>query len=294
MENNNKIKSLLIELGISTESSIVPYFPKVRDRNDVAVLKCEKSDVILLSSSDHMNMEHYNKRENLNHWGEKDRKVALLSALEDHQRRLEQFKYVIANKKWIDVGTGGGSMLDLLSPIASETFGVEPQDLARKSLTSLGYKVYPSMADVGEKDFEVVSLFHVLEHFQDPVNELKLIRSKMAPGGKIIIEIPHARDFLISFFENEAFKSFSFWSEHLILHTRESLNAFLRAAGFSNITIKGFQRYPLANHLHWLTKEKPSGHIIWQHLRTSGLDNSYADMLAGIDKTDTLIAIAEN
>ena len=294
MNLENKIKSLLIELGVSTEDSIVPYFPKVRDRDDVAVLKCEKSDVILLSRSDHMDIKHYNDKASLNYWGDQDRKTALLNGLEDAERRAKQCKGIITNKKWVDIGTGAGAILDLLSPIASETIAVEPQENARKYLLDLNYKVYPSIEDIKENDLDVVTLFHVVEHLTNPIDTLKSIRGKMAKGGKIVIEVPHARDFMISFLENNEFKSFTFWSEHLLLHTRESLNIFLKTAGFSKVVIKGFQRYPLANHLYWLTHGKPSGHVIWQHLRTAELESAYADMLSGIDRTDTLIAIAEN
>ncbi len=295
MNGENEIKKLLIELGISSEESIVPYFPKVRDQDPPpSVLRCKKSGVILLSSSDHINSTYYNQKEYLTHDGSRDRKTALLSEVEDTQRRYEQFKYVIANKRWMDVGTGVGGILDILSPLTLETVAVEPQEVARKSLLSLGYKTYSSIEDVRENNFDAVTLFHVLEHFTNPIDTLKSIRGKMVKGGKIIIEVPHAKDFLISFLENEAFKSFTFWSEHLMLHTRESLNIFLETAGFSNIVIKGFQRYSLANHLYWLSHGQKNGHVVWQCLRTAELDQAYSNMLCGIDKTDVLIAIAEN
>lgn len=294
IEKENKIKALLVKLGISTEDSIVPYFPKVRDRDDVSVLKCSKSDVILLSRSDHINVDYYNKKKDFEYWGSKDRETALRAQAEDTQRRFEQFKHIITNKRWLDIGTGTGGILDLLSPIALTTTAVEPQDSVRKTLLDLGYKVYSSVKDIKEENFEVVTLFHTLEHLEDPISMLNLIRSKMAKGGIIVIEVPHARDFLISFLENNAFKKFTFWSEHSILHTRESLAAFLKATGFSNIIIKGIQRYPLANHLYWLARGSPGGHIIWHYLRTKELEKAYCDMLINIDKTDTIIAIAEN
>jgi len=55
----------------------------------------------------------------------------------------------------------------------------------------------------------------------------------------------------------EKFKKFTFWSEHLVLHNRFSLAAFLDSANFKNTVISGFQRYNLANHLHWLKEKKP-------------------------------------
>jgi hypothetical protein len=112
-------------------------------------------------------------------------------------------------------------------------------------------------------------------------------------GGKIIVEVPHANDFLFSFLDLEEFKKFTFWSEHLVLHNRTSLSAFLSRANFKNIVITGFQRYNLANHLHWLKEKKPSGHIKWSMLATDQLDSAYSSMLEKIDMTDTLIAIAK-
>lgn len=290
----NKIRHLLCDLGISDDRSIVPFYHKTRDRNDVSVLKCQKSGVIFLSRSDHMEISHYEVKQNFEYWGARDRKTAIASGREDAQRRFEQFSHIVANKKWVDIGTGAGGILDLLSPLSSETIGVEPQESARNSLIQLGYNVFPSIEDVPCNDIEVATLFHVFEHLTDPVGALEIIRNKMSRGAKIIIEVPHAKDFLISFLDMEAFKSFTFWSEHLVLHTRDSLRIFLEKAGFSGICIKSYQRYPLANHLHWLAKAKPGGHLAWNHLRTPVLDMAYSDMLAQIDSTDTLIAVATN
>lgn len=290
----NKIKDLLCDLGVIDEESIIHYHDKVRDRDDISVLKCNKSGVIFLSQSDHIDFSHYDDKQGFNYWGSQDRNAASLAGYEDSHRRFEQFKAIIANKKWIDIGTGAGGILDLLSPITAGTIAVEPQESARCSLIDLGYKVFPSIRDVTSDDIEVATFFHVFEHLPDPIDTLVTLRKKMSQGGKVVIEVPHAKDFLISFLELEEFKSFTFWSEHLILHTRDSLRIFLEKAGFSNISVKGYQRYPLANHLHWLSKGRPGGHAAWNHLRTPILDLAYSDMLSQMDHNDTLIAVATN
>lgn len=291
MKRESSPQELLISLGLCTEKSITPFFPRVRDRDDVAVLKCHTSGIIFLSRSDHMNLAHYNEKV-FNGRGAQDRESALRAAQIDTDRRAEQCRKLVTNKKWIDIGTGAGGILDALSSIAAEAVAVEPQNTSRQSLTEAGYIAYPSIAEVSKEKFEVVTLFHVLEHFTNPIETLTTIRHLLVPRGKIVVEVPHARDLLIEL-QNKAFQSHTFWSEHLILHTRESLRVFLEAAGFSNVVVTGFQRYPLANHLYWLAAGKPGGHVVWSHLRTKELDQAYADMLAGIDKTDTLIAIAE-
>ncbi len=291
MGTTPSIKQLLISLGLSTEESIVPYYPRVRDRDDVSVLKCTRSGVIFLSRSDHMDIAHYNAKV-FNGRGAQDRQDALRATQADTDRRAEQFLHLIARKRWIDIGTGAGGILDALRSLASEVAAVEPQDRSREALTKGGYTAYASIDEVPQNKFEVATLFHVLEHFIDPIGTLRAAKERLLPGGKIIVEVPHADDFLISI-QNQAFQSHTFWSEHLMLHTRESLRVFLETAGFANVVVNGFQRYPVANHLYWLSEGKPGGHDVWSHLRTAELDHAYSAMLDGIDKTDTLIAIAE-
>lgn len=293
MAQENKIKTLLVALGICDESSIVEFYPRVRDRDDIAVLRCNKSGVIFLSRSDHMSLDHYHDKDSFEYWLEGDRAKAVLSVHEDTSRRVAQIRSLVTNKNWLDVGTGAGAILDALGKSAATVTGVEPQDKARNTLKKLGHRVYPRINDVEESNVDIVTLFHVFEHFTDPLEELKTLKSKMAPGGRIFIEVPHAEDFLISFLEHESFKRFTFWSEHLILHTRRSLTRMLEEAGFTDICVKGFQRYPLANHLHWLAKDKPGGHMAWEVLRTPELDLAYGQMLAQMDRTDTLIATAQ-
>jgi ubiquinone/menaquinone biosynthesis C-methylase UbiE len=288
----NKIKNLLIKLGICEESSIKQYYSQVRDRDDISVLKCSKSGVIFLSQSSHVDISHYEESSGFDYWGANDRKHAVNSFHEDKLRRKEMMQHIVANRKWMDIGTGAGGIMDELSPIASKVVAIEPQKTARESLKKIGYEVYPNIKEVQDSDFDIVTLFHVFEHFTDPLDELKSIHQKMVVGGKIIIEIPHANDLLLSFLEHESFKKFSFWSEHLILHTRVSLARFLEEAGFKEIVISGCQRYPLANHLHWLSKNQPGGHENWSYLRTNELDSAYSQMLSQLDKTDTLIATA--
>ena len=92
---------------------------------------------------------------------------------------------------------------------------------------------------------------------------------------------------------NEEFKQFTLWSQHLVLHTRESLSRFLKFSGFENINIRGVQRYPLSNHMNWLAYGKPGGHKAPLSLIDSNsLNYEYGNALARIDATDTLVAVA--
>ena len=108
----------------------------------------------------------------------------------------------------------------------------------------------------------------------------------------MLFRSPHANDFLLSELDCDAFKEFTLWSQHLILHTRNSLNAFFNNCDLHNISIKGFQRYPISNHLYWLRNKKPGGHkLALSVVDTDDLNRSYESALSLIDSNDTLIAI---
>jgi hypothetical protein len=56
------------------------------------------------------------------------------------------------------------------------------------------------------------------------------------------------------------------------------------------VAIQQFQRYPVSNHLYWLSKGKPEGYQKWSFLESEIMKESYANALASIGKCDTLIA----
>ena len=199
----------------------------------------------------------------------------------------------VAAKDVVDVGCGAGGFALRADCVAKTIRAVEPQPgvsefLSEKSsgriVTAAGLHMVES------ESADAVTMFHVLEHFRKPLEELKSAFDVLRPGGLLVVEVPHARDLLIELCP--AFRDFTFWSEHLVLHTRESLCKLVTEAGFKDVSIMGFQRYPVSNHLRWLSQHKPGGHVEWPLLNSPALEVSYTSTLAGCDKTDTLLLTA--
>jgi 2-polyprenyl-3-methyl-5-hydroxy-6-metoxy-1,4-benzoquinol methylase len=289
----NQAAQPVFDHALSSAEHLELYHPRVRDRTDVPVLRCRKTGLILLGRSDHMDLGHYCEQSGFSYWGVDSRDRALERTRRDDRRRVHQFRHLLEGKRCLDIGSGPGGFLDLAKPVADTLSAVEPQSEVRKVLSQCGYKVYPSIEQVSETGFDVVTLFHVFEHMSQPIEALAQARRRLRPKGLVVVEVPHAKDYLLSHLDHEPFKSFTFWSEHLILHTRETLRLYLELAGFSNIDISGYQRYPLANHLHWLRYGRPGGHELRPDLSTPALDDAYATTLDSLDATDTLIAIGE-
>ena len=212
--------------------------------------------------------------------------------IDDNVRRSKQFKQILKNRDILDFGC----VEEFLKNIKSykSLNGIE---IRKDCLDYVNSKIkrinISNNLNYFEKKFDVVTMFHVLEHIPYQVQTLRKLRYKLKKNGKIIIEVPHAEDFLILQDELKDFKDFSFWSEHLILHTYKSLKKILIKAGFKKIKIEFYQRYNFSNHLGWFLKRKPGGHNLYKKIISEKLNKSYTENLVKLGQTDTLIAIAE-
>jgi 2-polyprenyl-3-methyl-5-hydroxy-6-metoxy-1,4-benzoquinol methylase len=279
----------LESLEVISRGRLEVFYPRVRDRDDVAVLRDSLTEVIVLSRCDHVSETYYAEREEKNSHRVHGADV-VTPRLEDNVRRATEFGQYIRNKRWLDFGCGLGGMLDEMASEAAWSAGLEPNRERAMIVSGKGHNVVACLDELADNSLDIVTMFHVLEHVTDPVGALRSLRRVLRPEGMLLIEVPHARDALFTLYECEAFKRFTFWSEHLVLHTRQSLKTILQSAGYRNVEISGYQRYPLANHLYWLSKGKPGGQEVWGVLNSKGSRDEYEAALSKLDRTDTLMA----
>ena len=279
------IRSTLLEIGAIENSRIKLFASKTRDRQ-VPVWHDPLTGVIFIddfyAGDEEYVMGDYRPPFN----------VCSYEDHADNQRRAEQFAGFYTGRSVIDFGCGNGHFLQNIRSRASRLQAVELQTSYRHALNEAGI---PCFAHVDEcLPADVVFLFHVLEHLPDPIPLLRSLREKVAgAGGYVIVEVPHARDFLIAKARCESFIEFTLWSQHLVLHTRDSLERLMVAAGLTEVSVLGVQRYGLANHFNWLLRGEPGGHKgPLALLQTESLNSEYAAALARLDATDTLVAIA--
>lgn len=109
----------LCSLGLSNPESLRQFHQTVRDRDDVFVLKCERSGALLLSSCDQISTSYYQEKQGTNYWQTFDPRVAVLEGIEDLDRRAAQLHNLIPNKRWLDIGTGVGGILGRVGSLAA-------------------------------------------------------------------------------------------------------------------------------------------------------------------------------
>lgn len=210
----------------------------------------------------------------------------------DDKRRYEFIKKNSKKgAKILDFGCGTGGFLHLIKD-EYDVYGVEMSDIYRNILEKENLKMYKYIDNVNTK-FDIICLWHVFEHLDKPLEILKNISEKLKKNGKIYIEVPHSNDILINRYDCDDFKKFTYWSEHLILHTKESLKTFIEAVDLNVIDIINIQRYDLINHLYWLAKGKPGGQKKWDDMNVDVLNNQYKKLLINSNESDTILAICE-
>ena len=264
----------------------------VRGNSDINVLKCKNCGLVYLDCFID-DSERYYKDSNMRKNEPIDINQVRSIAKSDDDRRFIYTKNTIAGKRVLDFGCGAGGYLLNAMESAKTVYGVELEDAMRQELRREGLVVYSDI-DEALKELEgkidVVVMWHVLEHIDDPQTILRKLGRLLSNGGIIIIEVPNADDALITQYDCKAFQDFTFWEAHLYLFNNSTIKKLFDLSGFKVSYITQIQRYPLANHLYWLSYGKPCGQTIWRELVDASLNKEYENKLVEIGKADTIIA----
>lgn len=194
----------------------------------------------------------------------------------------------------LDFGCGAGGFLLRAKALTANSHGVEPESRLKSHFDDCRLTVFHSISDIPgsirEEGYDIITLFHVLEHLSNPKSVLIELSKILADKGQIIIEVPNANDALLTFYKNKEFSNFTYWSCHLFLYTPKTLKMLFMETGLKINYIKQVQRYPLSNHSYWLIRGKPGGHKKWSFLNSVIIQSIYEKILSAFGKCDTLIA----
>jgi 2-polyprenyl-3-methyl-5-hydroxy-6-metoxy-1,4-benzoquinol methylase len=263
---------------------------EVRDAPGMQIVECEQCGLVTLSATDHIVPGFY---ENSGmHGAEPNPMEAWLKETEwDDQRRFDMVKAMLPNKRLLDFGCGAAGFLQRTRNLAAEVTGIELETRVRDHWAG-EIMIVPDVEATGG-GYDLVTAFHVIEHIPDPRAMLTRLAGALKPNGRMIVEVPSADDALLTLYDCDAFQRFTYWSQHLFLFNASTLEMLAHQAGLRIVAIQHYQRYPLSNHLHWLSQGKPGGHQRWAFMDTPELASAYANTLAALGKTDTLIAHLE-
>ncbi len=181
----------------------------------------------------------------------------------------------VRGKILADIGCGAGAFLDFMKGVAKNTIAVEPAKTYHTELRSKGHAVYSYADALGHEwrgKIDIITVFAVIEHIENPLKFLLDLKSLLAPNGRILLSTPNSEDWLIRTLP-KTYAAFFYRCAHLFYFSLASLEKLAERCGMKLLGYNYVQQYDLGNALLWLRDGKPSGKSGLRVL--NGLDSAY-------------------
>jgi len=107
--------------------------------------------------------------------------------------------------------------------------------------------------------YDIVTMWHVLEHVSNPVTFLKWATELVSPvDGVVCVEVPNVHDELMQL--SPAFRDRNYMIEHISYFSRHTLETIAgKVAPECKVSVRGYQRYGIFNYFHWIHFNQPQG-----------------------------------
>ena len=145
----------------------------------------------------------------------------------------------------LDVGCGAGTFLERVRrERGSHVAGVDFVDLSQQPAlqhTEFHCGLFYEQR-VGRQRFDLITMWHFLEHDYDPQRSLAHARDALAPDGRLIVEVPRLDSVTFRLFGHR-------WPglqapQHTVLYDRERLVTMMARAGFEVIDYLPYGAFP--------------------------------------------------
>ncbi|MCB0456475.1 MAG: class I SAM-dependent methyltransferase [Flavobacteriaceae bacterium] len=101
----------------------------------------------------------------------------------------------------LDIGAGTGDFLFLAQNKGWKIDGVEVNEKAQKLAFDKGIVLKKNLDELKNKSFDVITLWHVLEHLPNLHELITQIENKLKPGGTLIIAVPNFKSLDASYYK---------------------------------------------------------------------------------------------
>jgi SAM-dependent methyltransferase len=140
----------------------------------------------------------------------------------------------------LDIGTAGGAFLDAAKKYGYDAVGLEPSEFLTEQGVKRGLNIRCGTIEnhpFQKAEFDVISMWDVIEHVVDPKKSLLKIRPLLKEKGRLIINFPDIGTMQAKF----AGKRF-WWilSGHLHYFTRETMAKLLEDCGYEVVTFRKY------------------------------------------------------
>ena len=95
----------------------------------------------------------------------------------------------------LDIGAGTGDFLLECKNQNWEILGIEPNDKAKGIAVGKGIKFGDTIEKLESNSFDVITMWHVLEHVPDVEHQVAELKRLLKPSGTIVIAVPNFKSY---------------------------------------------------------------------------------------------------
>ena len=158
-------------------------------------------------------------------------------------RRLVSYLPYIGDGRLLDFGCGGGRYVAQMTAAGWKAEGIDAMPGAVKSARAAGLTIHEGTlpgASLPKEHYDLVTLWHVLEHMPRPMETLRAVREVLRPGGRLAVVCPLADCMAARWFGGSWYGMDL--PRHLTHFSRATLRRHLEGAGFVVEQVQAIRR----------------------------------------------------
>jgi SAM-dependent methyltransferase len=153
-------------------------------------------------------------------------------------RKLVIISKFQTNGDILDIGCATGQFIKYMSDHGWNATGIEPDEKTRaRAISEFGLRVFSEekLNTFSPASFDVITMWHVLEHVSDLNGRMTQLKNLLKPGGTMFIAVPNCEAY-------DAEKYKEFWAgydlpRHLYHFTKSDIKLLVENFGFTIVTI---------------------------------------------------------
>jgi 2-polyprenyl-3-methyl-5-hydroxy-6-metoxy-1,4-benzoquinol methylase len=191
--------------------------------------------------------EKYNQLIYDNDMYEENTKREILDTYQYRKEKFgkERFEYITnkcefsPGKILLDLGCGPGYFLKYLDEQNIQCKGLELTQYLVDICKNSGLNVSQSTLEKElDQQYDIITMFDVLEHLHEPIDFFKLANRKIKKGGHILAFTPNIHSF--AFYFQKGKQNLLSPYEHVLFYSKESLDYLAEQTGFAIVSIEFF------------------------------------------------------
>ncbi|MDR5591369.1 class I SAM-dependent methyltransferase [Christiangramia sp. SM2212] len=145
-------------------------------------------------------------------------------------KKANWIKKYFSNGTILDYGAGTGDFLNTMKKLLWNVEGVEPNKTARSLGVLKGLNLKSDISKLENSNYDVISLWHVLEHIPDFDTKISKFYELLQENGLLVIAVPNYKSY-----DSEYYKSdWAAWDvpRHLWHFSRSGIKSVMENLGF--------------------------------------------------------------